>query len=82
MTSRLVPTSAAMAIQRLASPKTARSRTSDLGHKGDRDVLADAGERRPAEANEPGEPAEIVGQEDDVGRFEGGPAGDAARARC
>ena len=67
MTSRLVPTSAAMAIQRLASPNTARTKTSDLGHERDRDVLADAGECRPAEANEPGEPAEIVGEEDDIG---------------
>ena len=62
----------------VGQPEYSQDQDQDLGQECNRDVLADAGECRPALTNEPGEPAEIVGEEDDIGGFERGPAGDAS----
>ena len=50
-----------------------------LGEQRQGDVLADPGQGGAAEADQPGEAAEVVGHEDDIGGLERGAAGDAAQ---
>ena len=80
VTSRLVPTSAAIAIQRFARPKTARTSTTALVAEGQGDVLADAGAGcvRLWRTSQ-GRRVEVVGHQDDVGRLQRRAAGDAAQ---
>ena len=79
MTSRLVPTSATMAIQRLAQSEDGQEQDQGLGQKSQGDVLADTGRVAAAVSDEPGKTVKVVGQEDDIGGFERGAAGDAAQ---
>ena len=81
MTTSVVPTSAAMAIQRLARPKRARISTMALVRSED-NVLANPRERGTTVANQPGKVAEVVTHEDDVGGLERGTAGDSAQGNA
>ena len=66
----------------VGQPEDGQDQYDDLGHECERDVLADPGERGAAVADEPGEPAEVVGEENDIGGSRSRPRWRCLPARC